>query len=239
MMDRDKALSKIKKCLALAKSANPGEAANAMRQAQALMRQHGLEQIDVDLSAVGEAGHPATSSKLQLWEDALASMVANAMGCQMYMERGYAKKGARHPRWAPEARMVYVGIGGAADMAAYAFMVLQRQCKAQRQAHVRKQPANCKQATKSARGDAFALGWVSSVQVLLERFANSEQQDTLLNDYMKAKYPSMKPAVQSGRRHKAGNHSDVMQGQIAGQAARLERGIGQAAGPALIGGTAP
>lgn len=238
-MDKTRALDKIRKCLALANSTNPGEAANAMRQAQALMRQHGVEQIDVDMSAVSEAGHPTTSSRLQMWEEALASLVADAMGCQIYLERGYAKKGIKHPRWAPECRMVYIGVSGAADMAAYAFKVLQRQCKTQRQAHVAQQPASLKKRSKSARGDAFALGWVASVRGLLDRFANSDQQDAVLASYMQAKYPNLKPQRKTGQRHKAGTRSDVMQGQLAGQSARLERGIGAAAGPALIGSNLP
>lgn len=41
-MNRDQALSKIKKCLALAASANPHEAAAGTRQAQKLMAAQGL-----------------------------------------------------------------------------------------------------------------------------------------------------------------------------------------------------
>ena len=50
-MSREEAILKIKKCLALAKSANENEAAIALRQAQSLMREF---QIDPDL--LGRAG---------------------------------------------------------------------------------------------------------------------------------------------------------------------------------------
>ncbi len=46
-MNKEKYLAKIKKLLNLAKrSANPNEAANALRQAQNLMREHRLSTTD-------------------------------------------------------------------------------------------------------------------------------------------------------------------------------------------------
>ena len=42
-MNKQKALEKIKKCLALSKSANEHEAAQALKQAQALMRLHQID----------------------------------------------------------------------------------------------------------------------------------------------------------------------------------------------------
>lgn len=44
---RDKALDKIRKCLALSKSANEHEAAAALRQAQKMMEMHGLSEDDL------------------------------------------------------------------------------------------------------------------------------------------------------------------------------------------------
>ena len=48
-MDQEKIIDKIKKCLALAKSDNPHEAATALRQAQKLMEQHNLTEQDISL----------------------------------------------------------------------------------------------------------------------------------------------------------------------------------------------
>ena len=53
-MNRDDALKKIKKCLALGRSASEHEAAAAMRQAQKLMEQFGLREQDVSLADVAE-----------------------------------------------------------------------------------------------------------------------------------------------------------------------------------------
>ena len=54
-MDKKTALAKIKKCLARAKSANEHEAAQALKQAQALMREFEVTEQDVEWSQVNEA----------------------------------------------------------------------------------------------------------------------------------------------------------------------------------------
>lgn len=55
-MNRQNILRKVKACLRLAASSNPNEAAAALRQAQAMMRAHGIshaEAMDVDEAEVG------------------------------------------------------------------------------------------------------------------------------------------------------------------------------------------
>ena len=54
-MDKDDILRKIEKCLALAKSSEPAEAAAALRQAQALMREHGYRNWKLRQSALVSA----------------------------------------------------------------------------------------------------------------------------------------------------------------------------------------
>jgi hypothetical protein len=49
-MDRDKAIDRVRKCLALSKSPNEHEAAAALRQAQKLMQSHGITEEDVGLA---------------------------------------------------------------------------------------------------------------------------------------------------------------------------------------------
>ena len=60
-MNREDALKKIKKCLALSRSANEHEAAVALRQAQHLMREHGLREQDVSLA---DGHHNLAAAKL-------------------------------------------------------------------------------------------------------------------------------------------------------------------------------
>ena len=60
--DLDPIIGKIKKCLSLSQSDNPHEAASALRQAQALMRKHGLDEVAMANAEVGEAFVDATST---------------------------------------------------------------------------------------------------------------------------------------------------------------------------------
>lgn len=48
-MDREKAVDRIRKCLALSKSPNEHEAAAALRQAQKLMKAHGISEDEVEM----------------------------------------------------------------------------------------------------------------------------------------------------------------------------------------------
>jgi len=50
----ERIIRKIKRCLALSQSSNENEAATAMRQAQSLMYEYRLTEMDVRLSEVGE-----------------------------------------------------------------------------------------------------------------------------------------------------------------------------------------
>lgn len=67
--DNSKILDKIKKCLALAASANEHEAAAALRQAQKLMETHGFTDEDVLASQASEIGAKAGgSASSATWE---------------------------------------------------------------------------------------------------------------------------------------------------------------------------
>ena len=61
-MDKDDILRKIEKCLALAKSSEPAEAA-ALRQAQALMREHGVSQLEAQAIGARECSVKAAARR--------------------------------------------------------------------------------------------------------------------------------------------------------------------------------
>lgn len=58
--EKERILTKIQKCLNLSKSSNPNEAAQALKQAQALMRKH-----NIDAGVVNDCSEIAASEKLQ------------------------------------------------------------------------------------------------------------------------------------------------------------------------------
>lgn len=231
-MNRDQALSKIKKCLALGKSANPHEAAAAMRQAQKLMQEHGLTEHDVALADVSEVQAP-TAMKSVLWEVQLADMIANAFGCEVIWLNVHA--------WLPSGRrkhshlVAFIGVGAAPTVAGYAWEVLDRQCARQRLEHVRRQPKNCKPITRTARGDVFASGWVRGVADKLRAFAG-ERHQLLLDQFIAQHHPATTD-VSVGFRAKGRNVStnDMRAGFIAGQAARLDHALNKGSEQLQIG----
>lgn len=159
-MDYATALGKIKKCLALSRSANEHEAAAALRQAQKLMQEHGISDEALQLSDVSTDRSKMHSQAIPQWEVSLAYSVADAFGCDVIIQTEYLfVLGETKKR----KNYVFIGVAGAAQIASYAQDVLARQCAKARSAHVAAQPKSCKQSTKTARGDAFAAAWVYAV----------------------------------------------------------------------------
>lgn len=232
-MNRDQALSKIKKCLALAKSSNPHEAAAAMRQAQKLMAEHNVTETDVCLADVAEAAAPARLNALTPWESTLSSMIAEAFGCEHLSHTSHHL--TRSLDLVRKREYIFVGVGAAPQIASYAYDVLSRQCARDRLAHIRKQPKNCKPITKTARGDEFALGWVYGVRRLVESFAGTERDQQLIAQYMAERYPDLKSATVKDRaKGRNVSHNDMAQGHAAGKQAQLNRGVGGVAQRGLL-----
>lgn len=232
-MTRDEALQKVRKCLALASSSNEHEAAAAMRQAQKLMQQFGIDDADVSLADVSEAATDAHTADLVEWEARLSSLIAEAFGCDVFRVQrrtlGPTLRFRRRSMW------VFVGVGAAADVAAYAYEVLARQCAKDRRAHIARQPRTCKAATKTARGDLYAQAWVSGVRAKVEALAGSTRNTALIAQYMERAHPGMR-GVAAKDRTKGRNvkDNDWHAGTEAGRGARLDRGVGAKAAPALL-----
>lgn len=232
-MTRDQALAKIKKCLALGKSANPNEAGIAMRQAQALMAEHLITPDDVALADVNTKECSTRTGSGPQWEVTLANLIATAFGCAVIWTRdsgrfiGY--------RIAYKHAVVFYGLLGAPEIAGYAWDVLSRQCAKGRLAHIRSQPARCKPITLTARGDAYAMGWVRGVSGKLNHFAQPEKNTLLIEQFKDAKWPSAKSA-DAPDRTKGRNVStnDLYKGFQDGQRASLNHGVGGVAQQELL-----
>lgn len=224
-MTRDEALDKIKKCLALAASPEAHEAAAALRQAQKLMAQFDLTEVDVTLADVAEVRQVAQNAPMVLWEVVLSQLVAMAFGCESYTTvRPTLGKSLQMRR---QRSYVFVGVGPAADVAGYAFDVLARQCAKDRRRHIGQQSKNCKPKTKVARGDMYAEGWISGVQDKLERFAGNERDAALIAEYLAQRHAGMEAAdIKSRTKGKNVTHNDWRRGLEAGQRAELNHGVG-------------
>jgi hypothetical protein len=88
-MHNESIIKKIRKCLALSKSANVHEAATALRQARKLMECHAIDAAEIELADIGEDSVKARAVALSVWEGALARLIADTFGCATLTSTGY------------------------------------------------------------------------------------------------------------------------------------------------------
>ncbi len=231
MMDTRKAIEKIKKCLALSKSANEHEAAAALRQAQKLMQEYKVDDQDIEASRAGEAkAKSGVTTKPPLWENLLASVVARAFACRSIFAPGWS---SRRAEW------LFVGCGASPEVAQYAFVVLCRQLRAARSEYIQKTMRRCKTPTKTRRADLFCEGWVRSATALLPALAGSESETRAISAFVAAQYGEVAPLESrdrnDGRNLRDHEQRDLWAGHSAGQDAQLNRGCGADAGPLALG----
>lgn len=218
-MPKKEAIEKIKKCLALSASSNEHEAEIALRQAQALMAKHGIDEAEMLAAGVSETYAKAGALRQPAnWETRLAGRVADAFGCSIVFKGGMF-----------ESRWAFIGVGVSPEIATYAFEVLIRQLKRQRAAHIKTALKRCKTTTKTRRADLFCEGWVQSVAGKINKFAGSEEQNAQIEAYMLLTYPSLVD-MKTRNRNKNPNLSnrdfnDFAAGSKLGKNAELNRGV--------------
>lgn len=210
-MDKQKVLEKIKKCLALGESANEHEAAQAIRQAQILMKKYGISEMDVELSAVTEKG-VACASTLPTWHQVLISQCAKAFGVECYLNREFGLGEAR-----------FFGIGIKPELAAYAYEVLLRQLKKERREYIKNELKAVRLSrNKTARADQFCTGWVYAIVKKVQEFAAEPAEKEVLAHYkqqMGEMGQAKKRDVHGGS--KASREQDLAAGVRKGRAAQL------------------
>lgn len=210
MMDKNQALAKIKKCLALSHSTNEYEVAQALKHAHALMQQYNLGTTDIELADVGEQ-NIRTTKTLPQWHWDLSLVCAHAFDCR---------------RWKQDrdtgSFFIFCGLNGKQELAAYAYEVLLRQIKSARRSYIKETLNRVRLAkNKTARADAFCTGWVNAVRDTVQRFAANEKEKAILSQYIarhygefrNAKVRTVKGTVLPG---------DYFRGETAGANVRLD-----------------
>jgi hypothetical protein len=215
-MDRQHILRKVKACLRLAASSNPNEAAAALRQAQAMMRAHGIshaEAMDVDEAEVNTRARGAEPARSVL---ILAVLAAAAFGARTIV--------CREKSWNSGSTVIrFYGCDGSAEIAAFAFTVLRRQMDADRLKHISRVR---KRGNREARGEVFAMAWVNAVAHLFPDAQVADAKRLAIDEVMRLRYPDA--GTSSGRdlttRGKT-RDDDAWAGHEAGTNARLHRGV--------------
>ena len=171
----ERVIRKIKRCLALSKSSNENEAATAMRQAQALMREYRLTELDVHLSDVGEVeSGMARAKRRPTWDRHLSSIVATAFGCQTLAKQHWCRTASR-----VVDRALFVGVTPAPQIAMYAYETLLAKLALARREYVAQVRAGVRRSCYSPEtaGDHFALAWVSAVHHKIQDLVPQGEED--------------------------------------------------------------
>lgn len=218
-MNQEKILEKIKKCLALSRSANEHEAALALKQAQALMQQHGLTADEVDLSDVTE--HRVKSpNTLPSWHWSLVHICGMAFGCERFINHSNG------------GHVVFLGINGRSELAAYAYEVLLRQLKQARRTFIKTKLNRVRiQKNKTYRADMFCHGWVTEVRKAVYDFAVNDSEKELLKRFKENRYGIMR-TVKGRDIKKVNDHAktrgdaEYWDGRDAGRDVKIHSAVG-------------
>ncbi|MFV5413888.1 DUF2786 domain-containing protein [Acinetobacter baumannii] len=227
-MKKKEVIEKIKKCLALSKSANQHEAATALRQAQVLMEKYNIDADDAELLGIMSTPIEGGGSKLPpVFESMLAQAIAKLMDCKVFLS--YTVK--RTPTTEKVVSLwKFVGFDPAPEIASYAFDVLYRQLKKARTTFINTELKRVKVRTnKVKRADMFCEGWVIEASEQARKIKpNSEkikQIEAHLEKTMKLTKFDPKNRNEKTNRSSSRSLNDYWSGRQAGKDAQISHGM--------------
>lgn len=179
--DRQRAIRRIQKCLALAKSPEPYEAAAAIRQAQKLMSSLGLTEDEV-------AGLEATS-EVVITKEAfggcrylakLVNIIQVAFGVAGVWEPG---RGISRVR----ANIRYIGPKGRVQLAVYTHRVVNNAVNAAWREHLETAPGPSKKQKPGARM-SFRIAFLTAIEEKIMKLSPTESEALAIQRYQAAMY---------------------------------------------------
>lgn len=208
-------LEKIKKCLRLAKSDNPHEAAAAMRQARALMDKH-----NVHLSAESlELEQKETETKYKRapwWFKAIASIVAMAFGCTVLRS---------------EKSLTFIGADGYPDLALYCLDIVVRQAGSAKESFMRSDEyLFIRDSRKRKAANDYMVGWVHGVANGVREFAQpltEDEHSKHIEYHQKLSNGSVKVSTSKSRGPQVRNSEALNAGYRDGQKIKINQGINE------------
>ncbi|MFO7604656.1 MAG: DUF2786 domain-containing protein [Gammaproteobacteria bacterium] len=216
-MENKKVLDKICKCLRLAESGNPHEAAMAMRQAQGLMKKYNIREDQVLAATVSETiKSVASGTNPPFWVLALSNMVADAFACQAFVAR----------RSGQASRFHFIGMGYAPEVAGYTFSVLHRQLKRARQEYVQNLDIDSK-SEKTRRGNVFAQAWLYRAARTVAEFSDKAEGKAAIDAYIREQYGALGSFARAPALTDLGDHEVVLSGMRAADGVTLYKPMHQ------------
>lgn len=220
-MDKETAIKKIQKCMALAKSSEPNEAAAALRQAQKLMQQFGIDHPELMAANVSEDwSKSASSKKPSSYEVNLASMVCSLFGCDLMFSQRIGKS-----ILTVEGGYSFIGTAPSPEIAAYTFSVLRRQISKARNEYI-KTALKRHRKNKTAAADTFCLGWVSAARRQISFAERTAEQTDAIKAYKLIHYPNAVTLDPRERTLKKNADDHRFNGWREGSKAKVHHGVG-------------
>ena len=226
-MNKKEIIEKIKKCLALSKSANQHEAATALRQAQALMEKYNIDADDAELLGIVNAEILGSGSqKPPVFESMLAQSIAKLMDCKVFLSY-------QVHRTTSTAKVVavwhFTGFDPAPEIASYAFDVLYRLLKKAR-THFISTKLNRVQirANKVKRADMFCEGWVMEASEQARRIKPDTEKLKQIEAHINKtnELTTFKPKNRNEKtRDSSRSRNDYWSGRQAGKDAQINHGM--------------
>lgn len=221
-------IKRVKKCLALAKSSNPNEAAIALHQAQILMRQYSIDEIGIYLNDIKESYQQLNSQKLPAWHCSLIGIVAEAFGCRCLID----KSSHFDAEWksVTTVHLKFIGLAERCEVAGYVYTVLYRQILKARKDFISNLSKRYKRINKTLRADKYCEGFVAALYKKVSVMALNEKETQALTIYIEKHYPKTSAVVharETDRYAKAKQRlpNDSTHGYQDGQQAYLHYGV--------------
>lgn len=227
MKNNKKIIDKICKCLRLSESANPNEAALALRQATSMMKKYGVSDAQVLAAEVTEsAANVGERYNPPFWALALANLVAEAFECRNLISRQYGSS--------PEFR--FIGLGFKAEVATYSYTVLHRYLsQAIEEFTLSVDKTNKKEpAEESRRIEVFAQAWLFRVGRTVSEFIGDTADKEVIDKYIHDKYGETVELMSESVETQYDDYDDILSGMRSADEVELYRSVGQFVEPALL-----
>lgn len=217
-MDIEKALEKIKKCLALSRSSNEHEAAQALKHAHALMQKYNLDLDDVSKSELSLSSNDIKSAVTN-WHALLITTIGNAFSA-VPIKSGDTIK--------------WHGYGISAELASYTYDVLFKQCNQARTHYLKTElKAVRKKSNKTLRANIYAEAWCAAIKRAVDAFVSNDEKEVLNNisELVSKGTETYKPrdrnSYKNAKSHvKDAANSDYQKGYQAGKKVHIHRPVG-------------
>lgn len=182
-MNHEDIIKKIYKCIKLSQSPEPAEAAAALAKARELMDRYNIDQKSIEYLEVEEKAATSPRLKVKYYQGVLASTVAEVFGCMVFAAWKWNSISKKEVR-----QIVFVGIEPHAQIAQYAYVVLERKLTKARNEYINTLSNRYKRATKVRKGDVYCQTWCQVVTDTLVKLVPKQEIDAKVPAYLKEKY---------------------------------------------------